>query len=172
MLRWIRRGLTGGKTAPFGELKQTTMITIPTAKSYTIYSESGAWLGQIVLTSDGLFASVTDYGNLSYAWRSYVEKDFRAFICSLNIDYFAAKVYQGNTYILYSKKCEAACKRFAEMILPPLQKALRAEIDSEKEHPEAEKFIASGGGGGNSPLNPEGGEGVCIPLGSIRYKDK
>lgn len=56
-----------------------------TAKSYTLYSEDGQWLGQVVLTSDGLFASVTDYGNLSYAWRSYGDKDFREFICSLNV---------------------------------------------------------------------------------------
>jgi len=33
------------------------------SKCYTLYSESGNWLGQVVLTSDGLFASVTDWGN-------------------------------------------------------------------------------------------------------------
>lgn len=30
-----------------------------TAQSYTLYTDSGAWLGQVVLTSDGMFASVT-----------------------------------------------------------------------------------------------------------------
>ena len=102
-----------------------------TSKSYTLRGERGEWLGQIVLTSDGMFASVTDYGNLSYAWRAYSDKDFRQFICSLNTDYFATKLYTGMAYILYGKKCETACKRFAEKILPPLQKMLKEELESE-----------------------------------------
>lgn len=36
-------------------------------KSYTLRNNKDYWLGQIILTSDGMFASVTDYGNLSYA---------------------------------------------------------------------------------------------------------
>lgn len=103
-----------------------------TAKSYTLYSEYGQWLGQIVLTSDGLFASVTDYGNLSYAWRSYGDEDFREFICSLNEDYFGTKLYTGMSYILHGKKCEQACDRFAQKILPALQKALREELNQEQ----------------------------------------
>ena len=102
-----------------------------TSTTYTLMGERGEWLGQIVLTSDGMFASVTDYGNLSYAWRSYSDKDFRQFICGINVDYFATKLYTGMSYILYGKKCEAACKRFAEKILPPLQKMLKKELESE-----------------------------------------
>lgn len=101
------------------------------AKSYTLYSEDNQWLGQIVLTSDGLFASVTDYGNLSYAWRAYGNRDFRDFICSLNVDYFGTKLYTGMTYILYGKKCEQACNRFAQKILPALQKVLKEELEQE-----------------------------------------
>jgi hypothetical protein len=104
-----------------------------TAKSYTLRDENGNWLGQIVLTSDGFFASVTDWGNLSFAWRSYGDGDFREFIITLNVSYFGGKMYQGNTYILYSKKCEAACMRFAEKILPALQKALKEELEIEKQ---------------------------------------
>lgn len=37
------------------------------SKSYEVRGDHGEWLGQIVLTSDGMFASVTDYGNLSYS---------------------------------------------------------------------------------------------------------
>ncbi len=102
-----------------------------TAKSYTLINDSGSWLGQIVLTSDGMYASVTDYGNLSYAWRHYGDGDFRKFLSGLNTDYFATKLYTGMSYIAYSKKVEAACKRFAEMILPALQKALKEELESE-----------------------------------------
>ncbi len=100
-------------------------------KSYTLRGENGEWLGQVVLTSDGFFASVTDYGNLSYAWRSF-GNDFREFICSLNVGYFGTKMYTGMAYILYGKKCEQACNKFAEKILPPLQKMLREEIALEE----------------------------------------
>jgi len=99
------------------------------SRSYTLRDENGNWLGQIVLTSDGLFASVTDYGNLSYAWRSF-GTDFKDFMCSLNVQYFGGKLYTGMAYILYSKKCEKACERFAEKILPPLQKILKEEKES------------------------------------------
>jgi hypothetical protein len=98
------------------------------SKSYTLFGENGDWLGQIVLTSDGMFASVTDYGNLSYCWRAF-GGDFRSFLLSLNNQYFGTKLYTGMAYILYGKKCEAACNKFAEKILPALQKMLREEIE-------------------------------------------
>ena len=101
-----------------------------TAKNYSLYTESGAWLGQIVLTSDGMFASVTDWGNLSFAWRSYGPKDFREFLVSLSVDYFGGKMYQGNTYILSGKATQKACARFAEKILPALQAELTKELEA------------------------------------------
>lgn len=100
------------------------------SRSYTLRGEHGEWLGQIVLTSDGMFSSVTDYGNLSYAWRSFGKEDFRSFIASLHVEYFGSKLFTGMSYILYGKKCEQACKRFAEKILPPLQEILKKEIAS------------------------------------------
>jgi hypothetical protein len=106
------------------------MNTEVTSKSYTLKDDNGNWLGQVVLTSDGMFASVTDYGNLSYAWRSYGD-DFDNFIIGLNVDYFATKMYTGMSYILYGKKCEAACKRFAEKILPALQLKLKEQKTSQ-----------------------------------------
>lgn len=105
-----------------------------TAKNYLLRTDTGSWLGQIILTTDGMFASVTDYGNLSFAWRDWGYKDFREFLCALDIQYFGGKMYQGNTYILYSPKCKAACMRFAEHILPALQKVLKAELELEKNH--------------------------------------
>lgn len=99
------------------------------SKSFTLWTEKGQWLGQIVLTNDGMFASVTDYGNLSFAWRSY-GKNFMEFLCGLNIGYFGSKMYTGMAYILYGKKCEQACNRFAENILPALQAELRKEIEN------------------------------------------
>lgn len=105
--------------------------TLVTAKSYTLYTESGSWLGQIVLTSDGMFSSVTDYGNFSYAWRHYGEGDFRKFLTTLDVGYFGSKIYQGMTYMIHGKQYEKACNRFAVKILPALQSVLKDEILSE-----------------------------------------
>jgi len=110
-------------------LKPTKMTVI--AKSYTLRTESGSWLGQVVLTDDGMFSAVTDYGNMSYAWRHYGDGDFRKFIIGLNTDYFGGKMYQGMAYMIIGRKYELACNRFAEKILPALQSVLKQELESE-----------------------------------------
>lgn len=104
-----------------------------TARSYTIYNDNGSWLGQIILTSDGTYASVTDYGNFSFAWRHWGKEDFRKFLCDLNVEYFATKMYCGMSYVAIGKKIEHACNRYAKMILPPLQKLLREELAVESQ---------------------------------------
>jgi hypothetical protein len=101
------------------------------AKSYTLNDKNGQWLGQIVLTTDGMFSSVTDYGNLSYAWRAF-GTDFRDFILRLETGYFGTKLYTGMAYIAFGRKQEKACDRFAEKILPALQLALKQELENEK----------------------------------------
>lgn len=101
------------------------------ARSYTLKTESGGWLGQIVLTSDGMFSGVTDYGNLSYAWRSFGDKDFREFVIGLQPDYFAGKLYSGINHIAFGKKVEQSCKLFADKILPELKKVLELELLAE-----------------------------------------
>lgn len=103
-----------------------------TAKSYTLYTDNGGWLGQVVLTSDGMFASVTDYGNFSYAWRAY-SGTFEEFIIGLNVDYFASKMVQGMAYIAHSRAIEKSCQRFAEKILPALQEALKLELQQKEQ---------------------------------------
>jgi hypothetical protein len=100
-----------------------------TAKSYTLYTEEGHWLGQVVLTSDGMFASVTDYGNFSYTWRSYGQQEFKEFLLSLNTSYFATKMAGGMAYVAIGRKIDKAADRFAEMILPALKKVLREELE-------------------------------------------
>lgn len=102
-----------------------------TATNYELRTPSGQWLGQVVLTSDGMFSSVTDWGNLSFKWGK-PSGDFREFILSLSIDYFAVKMYSGLSYIAHGPKFEKACTRFAEKILPALWTALREEMESEK----------------------------------------
>lgn len=100
------------------------------ARSYTLRKENGEWLGQIVLTTDGMFSSVTDYGNFGYAWRTY-GTNFREFMSSISTDYFASKLVEGMAYVVYSKKVTTACKVYAENILPPLQKLLKFELEND-----------------------------------------
>ncbi len=100
-------------------------------KTYTLRGDNNEWLGQIILSSDGVFASVTDYGNLSYAWRSFGAEDFRKFITVLSAEYLAGKLQNGFSYIAYSKKTMQACKLFSEKILPPLQKILKEELSQD-----------------------------------------
>lgn len=100
------------------------------ARSYTLRDENNKWLGQIVLTTDGMFSSVTDYGNFGYAWRAY-GNNFREFMSDISTDYFASKLVEGMAYVVYSKKVTAACKTYAEKILPPLQKVLKFELQND-----------------------------------------
>lgn len=99
------------------------------SKSYTLTTETGAWLGQVVLTNDGMFASVTDWGNFSYSWRAFGKEDFRKFICDLNIGYFSTKLATGLSYVIHGKKIDRACDTFAEKVLPTLQEVLRKELE-------------------------------------------
>lgn len=103
-----------------------------TAQSYTVYNDDGSWLGQIILTSDGSYTSITDYGNFAFAWRHWGKEDFKQFICGLNIDYFATKMYCGMSYVAHGKKIEHACGRYAKHILPPLQKLLKQELENQQ----------------------------------------
>ena len=102
-----------------------------TAKSYTLRTPEGSWLGQIVLTSDGMFASVTDWGNFSYSWRSF-SGDFREFLLGLNVSYFGNKLISGLAYTAHSRKIEQSIYRYAEKILPALQEVLKQELEQEK----------------------------------------
>lgn len=104
-----------------------------TAKSYTLHTENGAWLAQVVLTSDGALMIISDYGNFNYAWRNIGKVGFREFIISLTVDYFASKMYNGISYIANGRKIEQAAKRFAEHVLPALKKALQEEIAKENQ---------------------------------------
>lgn len=111
------------------------MSTKITARNYNLRTENGSWLGQVVLTSDGAFMALTDWGNFNFAWRSHGEEDFRKFIIRVEVDYFASKMYQGMQYIAHGKKIQEACDRFAKNILPTLKKVLKEEIEKEISDP-------------------------------------
>lgn len=99
-----------------------------TAKSYRLITENGGWLGQVVLTSDGMFASVTDYGNFSFKWGAIGDMSFPQFLISTQVDYFAGKMLQGLYNVKRTRELEHAVNLFSEKILPELKKVLSAEI--------------------------------------------
>lgn len=96
------------------------------AKVYSLRTESGQWLGEVVLTQNGLFMSVTDWGNLSYGFGAPGDEDFRAFFLRINTDYLAGKLVSGLAYTASpTKSIKESCKRFAEKILPAFQAVLK-----------------------------------------------
>ena len=97
--------------------------------SYTLRCDD-VWLGQVVITEDGMFAGVTDYGNFSFAWRAMGE-DFKKFLMRISPGYFGSKMAEGMAYVVLNKKVDKACNVFAEKILPALQEQLRLEAASE-----------------------------------------
>ena len=121
-------------TLPYPPIIHDLPETEVESKVYRLLTEDGLWLGDVVLTTNGMFAAVTDYGNFSFSWSAYGKQSFRQFLISLNTDYFGTKMAQGMAYVASSKSMKIACKKFAEKILPPLQKVLRDEIESEKQN--------------------------------------
>lgn len=104
-----------------------------TATSYTLRNDNGSWLGQVVLTSDGAFMAITDWGNFNFAWRSnQTLPRFKEFILGLEPCYFANKMVEGIQYIAYGRKIQSAAERFAERVLPKLQEVLKQEIKEEE----------------------------------------
>ncbi len=101
------------------------------ARNYHLRKESGSWLGQVVLTTDGAFMSITDYGNFCFAWRSTGVEDFRKFIVTLDEQYFTNKMVQGIGFIAYGKNAHASAEMFAKKILPALKVAIMEELESE-----------------------------------------
>jgi hypothetical protein len=98
------------------------------SESITLYCNKGKWLGQIVITSDGMISGVTEWGNLSFAWRSFGEKtldNFKDFLLRIDCGYFSTKMFQGISYICHTEKVSSACDRYAMHILPALQKYLK-----------------------------------------------
>ena len=101
-------------------------------KKYSLRSDHGGWLGDVVITSDGMFSAVTDWGHYAFQWRSFGGSDFRDFLCGLNEQYFSRKMYLSNADFFSGSKAEEAANRFSSKILPALQVALGADIELDK----------------------------------------
>lgn len=100
------------------------------SESYTLRYDNGAWLAQIVITNDGMFAAVSDWGNFSFAWRAYGTGSFKNFLKDLGTDYFASKMMFGMSYVSTGKRVERAYTKFAEEVFTVFQKVLKEEEKS------------------------------------------
>ena len=67
-----------------------------TIRRYTLHTEKGGWLGEVILTDKKEFYSLTDWGNFNFSWSTPIE--IREFILSIDVDYFGRKMYQGVAY--------------------------------------------------------------------------
>jgi len=95
---------------------------------YALKTESGNWLGSIMISENGFFSAVTDWGNFSYQWTLIGDITFKEFICQLDTHYFASKMVNSVAYTCgKSKKIKDACLRFSEHILPSLQEMIKKE---------------------------------------------
>jgi hypothetical protein len=62
-----------------------------TLRRYRLKNESGRWLADVVISDDGYFSTVSDYGNYAYWW-SHAGDCFRSFLAHLNPDYLCSKL--------------------------------------------------------------------------------
>lgn len=94
---------------------------------YSLKTPEGGWLGDVVITADGRYFSITDWGNFAYIWNSIGDRSFKDFLLDINVDYFAGKMFAGMAYVTDAKKVRHAAFRYAAHILPALQEALKKE---------------------------------------------
>lgn len=74
-------------------------MTAPKLWHYRLPSINGEGWAEIVLSSDGFFAAVSDWGNYAFIWRNPGVDDFRKFFLRVpeNWDYFAGKLAPEDT---------------------------------------------------------------------------
>lgn len=67
---------------------------------YFLDGGTGQEWAEIVLTSSGMFAAVSDWGDYAYAWRSTGCSDFREFMIRLELDpeYVLGKISRADEY--------------------------------------------------------------------------
>lgn len=96
----------------------------------------------VILTSDGIFTAVSDYGEFGYVWRATGREDFREFFFDKGPGhwyYFAEKFSGGRREYdqdstgkrLHIMRIPIMVERFCKEILPKLEKAIRAEMAAE-----------------------------------------
>jgi hypothetical protein len=69
----------------------------PEVRRYYFSTPGSFEWAEVVITSGGFFASVSDYGNYAFAWRDFGDRDFRSFLLGAekDTDYFTKKLQHG-----------------------------------------------------------------------------
>jgi hypothetical protein len=60
-------------------------------RRYSLRTERGRWLAEVVISDDGYFSTVSDYGNYVYFWGS-AGVCFRSFLAQLDASYLLGKL--------------------------------------------------------------------------------
>lgn len=85
---------------------------------YTLRSQNGSGWAIFVLTSEGYFSSVSDFGSYAFVWNHHGCKDFREFLLGSEKDphYFIGKLSPGKEYDGHStlQACKDALKELRE----------------------------------------------------------
>ncbi len=81
---------------------------LKTLRRYDLRTEERAWLARVVISDDGYFSTVSDYGNYAFWW-AHAEMEFRTFLCQLEPDYLCSKIAPGRVY--YGHETEKNVRR-------------------------------------------------------------
>lgn len=98
---------------------------------YDLKDSKGSWLARVILTSDGVYMSYSEYGNFFHYFTAPGKDGIRPFMLRITPDYFGQKLceVEWNTA---PTKVAAAAKRHAKYVLPVLQEAIRKQLDQEQ----------------------------------------
>ena len=99
------------------------------SETFILRDAHGDWLAQIVLTEDGMFAAVSEWGNFAFAWRGIATHlTFKEFLSGIDEDYFGGKMAGGYAYVTHNNKVDKAAHKFAIKILPALKNYIKENI--------------------------------------------
>lgn len=120
-------------------------------KSYTL-NHDGSWLAQVIITEDGMFSAVSEYGNFAFTCRTFSlhghGESFEEFLLQMDKDSFYEKIYSSLTKVAGgTSKVRANCLLFCEKVLPALKIALKTTtkpIDNEEISKKAFQWISTG----------------------------
>jgi len=121
---------------------------------YTIQSMKGVRIGQVVLTSTGMFSAVSEYGNFACSFPAFLDgkskEDIRYYLTYIDTYALSNTIGEGMGYLInqvtnpkeinvFGRRVYQTCQAFAEEILPRLQDMLRREL--KEENPELYQWI-------------------------------
>ncbi len=98
---------------------------------YDLDDEHGSWLARVILTSEGLFMTYSEWGNFFHYFNAPGKEGIRQFMLGIHDDYFAGKLceVEWNTS---TTKVRAAAKRYVQHVLPVLKIAIKEQLEAEK----------------------------------------